>query len=697
MGRNLTNLPISSSFQYLLQVSGSEVNDGLGNDVDSLTITASHATQADNASVAATAVIASTASYVAGANVDGSVASATSASFATNATSASFATTASFALNVTPIDTGSFMVTGSVVDATLTFTKADASTFDVVVNNVDNANTASLVSTADGTARSGIHYIPFIDVRTSSGQQLFADQQLQYNPATDTIEANLDGTASFATSASHAITADTASFLPSDTNLNINSISASSAVFQSASIGYLQTITGSAKIIGDAYIILNNDTPTERYAGLVVQDSGSGAPLTTASFEFDGQSNDWFYEYSDDGGVTTDHGIALFGPEYSTKGSPTYNANNKLVKGDGGHHLNDSNITDDGTLVTIDSNVSASGYISASLFIGDGSGLVNAGKLRETGSTYYTDDGTINTVNGVVIGKGSTTESDNAVAIGTVSISTTANRSVAIGSGSIVGAGADDTVAIGTGAESEGGDDVVSIGSSANGYNAAAVAVGQFTSADFCGVAIGASARAQGQNVVSIGRSCQSSALDSIGIGQRANRASGATGAAALGAFTDVDNAYGTALGYGAQATGSLAMEWRVNQAPLMSATTASQDVTFYGGASFENSVTGGVSALSITSTTASMDCSTGNFFALTLAAGVDTHLDATNLQAGQTINLKITNNAVTAGTISFSPDFEFEGGTAFTATAATSAVDVMTFISFDGASLQATGLQNFS
>ena len=108
-------------------------------------------------------------------------------------------------------------------------------------------------------------------------------------------------------------------------------------------------------------------------------------------------------------------------------------------------------------------------------------------------------------------------------------------------------------------------------------------------------------------------------------------------------------------------------------------------------------SLIGEVSALSIASTTASMDCSAGNYFTLTLANGVDTHLDATNIAAGQTINLKLTNNATAAGTISFAPEFEFEGGTAFTATAATNAVDVLTFVSFDGTSLQTVGVKNFS
>ena len=60
-----------------------------------------------------------------------------------NAISASYATTASFALNVTPIDTGSLLTTASVSDATITFTKADSSTFDITVDNVANAVSAS--------------------------------------------------------------------------------------------------------------------------------------------------------------------------------------------------------------------------------------------------------------------------------------------------------------------------------------------------------------------------------------------------------------------------------------------------------------------------------------------------------------------------------------------------------------------------
>ena len=127
------------------------------------------------------------------------------------------------------------------------------------------------------------------------------------------------------------------------------------------SFSYIESVSGSAKIIGDAFIILNNDTPTERYAGIAVYDSGSAG--VTASLQFDGSTNDWFYEYSDDGGVTTDHGAVIFGAAYNTKGAPIYPSNNVLQKGNGEHHILDSNITDTGTLITLGSNTTVSGTL----------------------------------------------------------------------------------------------------------------------------------------------------------------------------------------------------------------------------------------------------------------------------------------------------------------------------------------------
>ena len=126
------------------------------------------------------------------------------------------------------------------------------------------------------------------------------------------------------------------------------------------SFAYITSVTGDAKIIGDAFIYLNNDTPTQRYAGLVVLDSGSAN--TTASFYFDGQTNDWGYEYSSSVGV--DYAVTIFGPEYTTKGNPTYLTTNRIPKAVDNHHLNDSNISDDGTTITLDSNVQLNGDLN---------------------------------------------------------------------------------------------------------------------------------------------------------------------------------------------------------------------------------------------------------------------------------------------------------------------------------------------
>ena len=150
----------------------------------------------------------------------------------------------------------------------------------------------------------------------------------------------------------------------------------------------------SIQYVGDSFIVLNNDTPTQRYAGLAVYDSGSAG--VTASLQFDGQTNDWFYEYSDDGGVTTDHGAVLFGPEYSTKGSPTYPTNNTIQKGNGSHHLLDSNITDNGSTITLGSNTNVIGTISATTFAGmiSGSSQIDYNSIQNTPSLYTSNQAT---------------------------------------------------------------------------------------------------------------------------------------------------------------------------------------------------------------------------------------------------------------------------------------------------------------
>lgn len=196
---------------------------------------------------------------------------------------------------------------------------------------------------------------------------------------TGSIDATLNGIFAFTSSANgrlNNIESNTGSYARIDVNNTFTGTQTFNniAVNGTGSFGYIESVTGSAKIIGDAFIILNNDTPTERYAGIIVVDSGSAN--TTASFQFDGLTNDWFYEYT--GSDPTNFGVVMFGPEYATKGSPIYLTDNRIPKGDGGHHLNDSNISDDGTTVSINGNTDVTGSVSATAgFVGNLTGTAS--------------------------------------------------------------------------------------------------------------------------------------------------------------------------------------------------------------------------------------------------------------------------------------------------------------------------------
>jgi hypothetical protein len=76
---------------------------------------------------------------------------ATTASYAVNATAAQTATTASYAIvaqQLLGLQTGSFLATGSISGPTITLTKVDGTSFNLVVNNVASASFATSASYA---------------------------------------------------------------------------------------------------------------------------------------------------------------------------------------------------------------------------------------------------------------------------------------------------------------------------------------------------------------------------------------------------------------------------------------------------------------------------------------------------------------------------------------------------------------------
>jgi len=118
---------------------------------------------------------------------------------------------------------------------------------------------------------------------------------------------------------------------------------------------------------------------------------------------------------------------------------------------------------------------------------------------------------------------------------------------------------------------------------------------------------------------------------------------------------------------------------------------------TFTNNTVFSGSVRGEVRALSISSATASLDCSTDNFFTLTLVNGSSSYLNPTNIQPGQTINVRISQPATTgSGQITFPSSVKQVSGSAYTPTQGASAQDIITFISYDTTNLYLSNVKNF-
>ena len=263
-------------------------------------------------------------------------------------------------------DTGSLLVTASVVDATTTYTKGDGSVFTTTIDNVVNATSSSHAENADVVPYSGITDKPTL----VSGSSQVSYPDLSNIPAGivsgSVITSIVGGTDIDANTVSGVTTIDNTMVTGSVARTNENNVFSGNQTFNditvngTGSFAYISSVTGSAKTIGDAFIQLNNDTPTLRYAGIKVLDSGSASP-TTASLQYDGGLNDWFFEKEVSG--VAEFGVVLGGPEYTALGSPTYNASNKVLKGTGGHHIVDSNITDDGSLVNITSNTDITGSV----------------------------------------------------------------------------------------------------------------------------------------------------------------------------------------------------------------------------------------------------------------------------------------------------------------------------------------------
>jgi hypothetical protein len=107
-------------------------------------------------------------------------------------------------------------------------------------------------------------------------------------------------------------------------------------------------------------------------------------------------------------------------------------------------------------------------------------------------------------------------------------------------------------------------------------------------------------------------------------------------------------------------------------------------------------SLRGNVISSSIASTTASLNLATSNFFTLTLANGANTHISASNILPGQTVNIRVTQGSAGTGTLSFNSAIKQSSGSLYTGSMIANAVDVVSLIAFDSSSAYISYINNF-
>jgi hypothetical protein len=120
-----------------------------------------------------------------------------------------------------------------------------------------------------------------------------------------------------------------------------------------------------------------------------------------------------------------------------------------------------------------------------------------------------------------------------------------------------------------------------------------------------------------------------------------------------------------------------------------------SSGVSITGSLTVSGSLRGQVSALSISSNTASIDMSTNNFFTLALVNGANTHINPTNINPGQTVNIRVTQGTLGTGTVSFPSIVDQPSGSLYTGSAVANAIDIVTMITFDSSIVFVSSVRN--
>jgi hypothetical protein len=133
----------------------------------------------------------------------------------------------------------------------------------------------------------------------------------------------------------------------------------------------LVNITGSSVNIGTNTIVLNTSSPSVRFGGISVIDSGS--TQGTGSLWWDSERNHWLYEHPLDSIAPYNSAILISGPKNTgSLGDEIGLTSGKITVAVGDDHIGDSIITQTNNLISIEGGLSVTGGITGSIVATNG-------------------------------------------------------------------------------------------------------------------------------------------------------------------------------------------------------------------------------------------------------------------------------------------------------------------------------------
>jgi cytoskeletal protein CcmA (bactofilin family) len=153
----------------------------------------------------------------------------------------------------------------------------------------------------------------------------------------------------------------------------------------------VQYVTSSQLNISTNLITVNTATPSVRFGGLAVYDSGSNG--TTGSLLWDSQRNIWIY--NNPSGGLYDGSVVLMGPRSTTLGNEEYITKGYLIVADGSHHTTSSQIYNSESLIRLETDTQITGSLIVTAGItGSFSGSVFGYVSNEATGSFVTNQQT---------------------------------------------------------------------------------------------------------------------------------------------------------------------------------------------------------------------------------------------------------------------------------------------------------------